>query len=194
MSYDPFDLDRPDPGIYGLKTGVVIDTSDPLGLGRVRVRIAGLIDEGSGWALPLGTVGGGEQKRGFFSVPKLNSEVGVLFESGNPDMPFYLSGHWGRPNDSRDVPTSVDSEDPSDAPEIHAFETEEYELVFDDRATSKAFKIKHKSSETEITINGMTGSMELKAQANLKIEATGTIEIEGLIVTINGVVAGSGQL
>lgn len=51
----------------------------PKGFGRVRVRIPGLIEPASVSAFPLGTVGGGSERCGFFAVPEKGAKVGVLF-------------------------------------------------------------------------------------------------------------------
>jgi uncharacterized protein involved in type VI secretion and phage assembly len=194
MSNDPHDLDRPDNALYGLYQGVVADNADPAGLGRVRVRIPGLIEEGTGWALQLGTSGGGSLGRGLFAVPEVDAEVGVLFYMGDPDQPHYLCGSWGRTGGQDDVPTSVRAVPAADRPKVKSFETEEYEMSFDDRPTSKAFKVVHKSSSTSVEINGVTGSLSINAQANVSIEANGIVDINGLVVRINGTPAGSGAL
>ena len=157
MSYDPYDLDAPVPPIPGLQAGTVLDNTDPLGLGRVRVTIPGLMDEGSGWALPLGTVGGGERGRGFFSVPSVGSEVAVLFEKGDPDNPYYLSGHWGAPGGVRDVPQAVREAPTAQAPQIHAFETGAFELTFND--SDQTMGLRHKNSNARVEINDRSHSM-----------------------------------
>ena len=73
------EFDTDDPRYTALYIGEVVDRDDPEGLGRVRLRIPGLVDPASSWAFPLGTVGGGSDRRGFFSVPEKGAEVGVLF-------------------------------------------------------------------------------------------------------------------
>ena len=78
------------PGLY---IGEVVDREDPEGIGRVRVRIPGLVEPASNWAFPLGTVGGGSDRRGFYSVPEKGAEVGVLFTTG-----VLITGPlWARP-------------------------------------------------------------------------------------------------
>lgn len=191
---DPFDLDRPDLPLYGLFLGIVTDRSDPAQLGRVRIRIPAVAEESTGWALPLGTVGGGDANRGFFAVPELGSEVGVLFHQGDVDQPHYLCGNWGRPNDTSDVPTAARDKGIERTPLVKAFETAEYQLYFDDGEDSKVFSVTHKATETSVTINGNTGSIDLNAQANISITANGQITIDGLVVAINGIPAGSGRI
>src|SRR6185503_13488238 len=87
------DFDAPDQRLLGLHVGHVVDRADPLKLGRVRIRIPGLIQAASAWAFPLGTLGGGSDRRGFFAVPEDGAEVGVLFQEGDVERPYYLSGH-----------------------------------------------------------------------------------------------------
>jgi hypothetical protein len=192
---DAEDLDRPDVPLVGLYRGVVMDRSDPLTLGRVRVRIPGLIDEGSAWALPLGTVGGGDTERGFYAVPELDAEVGVLFHRGNIDEPHYLCGNWGRQRDgSVDVPTTVKEQTLEDAPNVRSFETPYFELSFDDNTSEQAFALRHKATGTQMIIDGQTGSLSITSLGNMLVEATGILALNGLVVTINGKVAGLGSV
>ena len=51
------EFDTDDPRYTALYIGEVVDRDDPEGLGRVRLRIPGLVDPASSWAFPLGTVG-----------------------------------------------------------------------------------------------------------------------------------------
>lgn len=192
---DPHDQDRPDIPILGLRKGVVTHRNDPAQLGRVRVRIAVIAEESTGWAFPLGTLGGGERGRGFFAVPEVGSEVGVLFCEGDVDQPHYLCGNWGRPRDGiSDVPEAARDKGVEETPLVKAFETAQYELYFNDGEDSTFFKVRHKDTDSEVSIDGETGSIVLKAQGNVSIDATGMVEIKGLVVMVNGVPAGTGRV
>jgi uncharacterized protein involved in type VI secretion and phage assembly len=193
MTMDPHDLDRPDLPLYGPQPGTVLDRADPRQLGRVRVTIPGLVEQGTGWALPMGTVGGGEQNRGFFAVPEEGAEVVVFFRGGNVDQPYYICSNWGAPGGSSDVPESARDKGVDVTPNIRVFETDKFEMVFDDNEQGE-FRVKHKTTEAEISIDGTTGAISIKALGNLSLEATGQVSIEGLVVSINGVAAGSGSL
>lgn len=193
MTGDPHDLDRPDMPVYGLHAGVVLDRNDPEQLGRVRIRIPGFIDQGTGWALPLATVGGGERDRGFFAIPEEGAEVGVLFERGDVDCPYYLCGNWGKPSDGSDVPEAARDKGASETPNYRVFATDKFEMVFNDNEAGE-FSVKHRTTEAEIKIDGTTGAITIKSLGNMSIESTAQIDITGLVVTINGVPAGSGQL
>jgi len=191
--HDPHDMDRPDLPLYGPHPGTVLDRSDPLQLGRVRVTIPGLIDQGTGWALPFGTVGGGDSGRGFFAVPELGSEVVVFFRGGNVDQPYYTAANWGVPNGSSDVPSSARDKGVDRTPNFRVFETAKFEMVYDDNDAGE-FRIEHKTSGAAFKIDGATGSLTITALGNVTIEATGQVEINGLVVSINGVPAGTGRL
>jgi uncharacterized protein involved in type VI secretion and phage assembly len=180
------EFDTDDPRYTALYIGEVVDREDPEGLGRVRVRIPGLIDPASPWAFPLGTVGGGSDRRGFFSVPEKGAEVGVLFHQGDVDHPFYLCGHWGKPNGQAEVPEPARNLPKEEVPQVRAFETGRFLLVFDDRAGKEAFLIKDKKSGDQIEFDGAAMGITIKATAGLVLKADGLVNIEGAAVQING--------
>jgi uncharacterized protein involved in type VI secretion and phage assembly len=169
-----------------LHVGEVVDNVDPEGLGRVRVRIPGLVEPASAWALPLGTVGGGSDRRGFFGVPEQGAEVGVLFHQGDVDHPFYLCGHWGKPGGQTEVPEPVRGVPPADVPRVHAFETGRFLLVFDDRAGAEALVVRDKLSGDQIEFDGAGMGITVQATSALILKADGLVSIEGALVQING--------
>jgi uncharacterized protein involved in type VI secretion and phage assembly len=180
------EFDTDDPRYTALYIGEVVDREDPEGLGRVRVRIPGLVDPASPWAFPLGTVGGGSDRRGFFSVPEKGAEVGVLFHQGDVDHPFYLCGHWGKPNGQAEVPEPARGLPKEDTPQVRAFETKRFLLAFDDREGKEAFLIKDKKSGDQIEFDGVAMGITIKATAGLVLKADGLVNIEGAAVQING--------
>ncbi len=180
------EFDTDDPRYTALYIGEVVDRDDPEGLGRVRVRIPGLVDPASPWAFPLGTVGGGSDRPGFFSVPEKGAEVGVLFHQGDVDHPFYLCGHWGKPNGQAEVPEPARDLPKEEVPQVRAFETGRFLLVFDDRAGKEAFLIKDKKSGDQIEFDGAAMGITIKATSALLLKADGMVNIEGAAVQING--------
>jgi uncharacterized protein involved in type VI secretion and phage assembly len=77
---------------YGKHRGVVTDTADPEGLGRVRALVADVLEGESGWALPsLPFAGVGA---GFFAVPPTGANVWIEFESGDTEFPIWSGGYW----------------------------------------------------------------------------------------------------
>lgn len=180
------EFDTDDPRYTALYIGEVVDRDDPEGLGRVRVRIPGLIDPASPWAFPLGTVGGGSDRRGFFSVPEKGAEVGVLFHQGDIDHPFYLCGHWGKPNGQAEVPEPARNLPKEETAQVRAFETKRFLLAFDDREGKEAFLIKDKVSGDQIEFDGVGMGITIKATTALLLKADGMVNIEGAAVQING--------
>jgi uncharacterized protein involved in type VI secretion and phage assembly len=179
-------LDEDEVRYPGLYIGEVADRDDPEGLGRVRVRIPGLVEPSSAWAFPLGTLGGGSDRRGFFSVPEKGAEVGVLFHQGDVDHPYYLCGHWGKPDGQAEVPEPVRGLPKEEAPQIRAFETGRFLFVFDDREGKEALVVKDKTSGDQIEFDGAGMGITIKATSALLLKADGLVSIEGASVQING--------
>lgn len=179
------EFDTDDPRFTALYIGEVVDREDPEGIGRVRVRIPGLVEPASSWAFPLGTVGGGSAQRGFFAVPEKGAEVGVFFHQGDVDHPYYLSGHWGKPDGKAEVPEPVKDLSKEDAPKVRAFETERFLLVFDDRSGSEKLVLKDKSTNDIIVIEAATG-IRIKTAKDVTVEAEGNVVVTGDNVTITG--------
>jgi uncharacterized protein involved in type VI secretion and phage assembly len=180
------EFDTTDPRYAALYIGQVVDREDPEGLGRVRVRIPGLIEPASAWAFPLGTVGGGSTSRGFFAVPEKGAEVGVLFNQGDVDHPYYLCGHWGKPDGTSEVPLPARDLPKEDAPKVRAFETNRFVISFDDRDGKEALAIKDKGSGDQIEFDGAGMGITIKATSALLLRADGIVSIEGTSVQLNG--------
>lgn len=174
------EFDTDDARYTALYVGVVVDNVDPECIGRVRIRIPGLVEPMSQWAFPLGTVGGGNARRGFFAAPENGSEVGVLFHLGDVDHPYYLCGHWGKPDGNAETPTPVAELSKEDAVQVRAFETKRFLLVFDDRSGNEQLLLKDKETSDYFTLKADEG-VTLKTAKNVRIEAT-----ENLEVTIQG--------
>lgn len=171
--------------LLGLYTGVVVDNVDPLGKHRVRVRIPGLLEPASAWAWPLG-VGGGSAQRGFFQAPARFSEVGVLFNHGEPDSPHYLGGHWGQPRAGSEMPTPARDADPSEAHLLAGLETDDWLIVADDRTTSKRLAISHKPSGMQVELDGLRQIVTVSSAVGIRLKTTGFLDLQGTVVTING--------
>jgi hypothetical protein len=180
------EIDFPDQRHLGLYIGHVVDRDDPQQLGRVRVRIPSLIRDASAWAFPLGTVGGGSDRRGFFAVPERGAEVGVLFQEGDVDRPYYFAGHWGKPGGATEIPGPARGLSSSDTPQVRVFETRRFLLVFDDGAGHEALRIEDKLAGDQIEFDGTALGVTVKATSALFLKADGLVSIEGTTVVING--------
>lgn len=183
------DYDDPDttPDRYGLHIGVVVDRDDPDKVGRVRVRVPGLYEPLSPWALPLGMPGGASADRGLWWLPEVGAEVAVFLHRGDEDDPRYMPAQWGL----GEPPTASDDGDP----DVRVMALGSYDVVVDTRAGSKKFRIVDKAdSENVFEFDGATRTLEISATTAVSIKATGQVDIQAALVTINGIVAGQGQL
>lgn len=179
------DNDTGDVRIYGLQIGEVVDRNDPLNLGRVRVRIPGLVDDAGAWAFPLGAPGGGTKQRGLKFVPRLHAEVGVLFKGGDPDHPYYLPAQWG----TGEMLTDAASKSASEAPDVDCLETERYAITIDNREGQESLTIKDKVSGDSIEFDGSPATgpgITITATAALYIKVAGVFVVESLSASING--------
>jgi hypothetical protein len=193
MENDP---DAKDPPRLALYHGVVVSNADPLKIGRVTLRVPGLIDEESGWAFPLALSRG--RGVGFFDVPDAGAEVGVWFLMGDTDRPFYVPGHAIAPGGSGQGPSTIQAADvtPEDAPRIKVWETARHLVLLDGRAGREALELRDKETGDGVTYDGLTRSLEIVGTVSVKIRSLGTVDIDGLSVTIAGrpVVPGAGPI
>ena len=79
--------------LQGVYRASVLDTRDPEGLARVRVRVTGptAADAGDGWARVAATIG---QTRGVWFLPDAGDEVLVAFEHGDVRAPYVIGTLW----------------------------------------------------------------------------------------------------
>jgi len=184
----------PDPQHYAVYDGVVTDRNDPKKIGRVRIRVPGLIADPGVWALPIGMPGAGSAAKGLFFVPEVGAEVAVFFKMGDVDHPRYLAGAWGRPSGQSELPSSVltaedgTTYDTNEIPNVTAIETRGYEIVIDDNEGHERLTIRDKNSPDEdiIEIDGVNHGVRIKGTVAVRIESTGAVSIDALQVNING--------
>ncbi|MGO9904021.1 MAG: phage baseplate assembly protein V [Solirubrobacteraceae bacterium] len=73
--------------------GVVSQTQDPEGMGRVRVTYPALGDNAEGWWARIAAPAAG-QGRGLLMMPVIGDEVVLAFEQGDPRRPYVLGAVW----------------------------------------------------------------------------------------------------
>jgi hypothetical protein len=148
-----------------LYTGVVADNVDPEKLARVRVTVPGLL-EPSGWAWPVGVMGGGTTQRGWWDPPDINAEVGVWMRQGDPDHVYYVPSNWGR----GEQPTPIADLSPADAVKVKCYETSRWLMVFDCREGGVgSWSILDK--ETGNTVKFDAAGLTLKHDTKVTIDA-----------------------
>jgi len=158
-----------------IEEGTVIDRDDPLGLGRIRVKIPGIM-ESSAWARPSG---GGSLKYGKNDVPPLYSTVDVYFIHGEPNAPKYILGSHGIVNNEKETfPEFTD-------PDIHVFGIGPFRLVINNIEGQKSAKFKMvreiNSGETEtvaIDFNYEDNSLFLSADSALGLHSNAMLDLD----------------
>lgn len=79
---------------YGKYRGIVVDTVDPLNLGRIRANVPEVLGaEVSPWALPCAPFSG--DNAGQFMIPPVGAGIWIEFEAGDPARPIWTGGWWG---------------------------------------------------------------------------------------------------
>lgn len=182
MSTFDDDVHTHDTRLFGLYIGYVTKRNDPEGLGRVRVCVPGLIEPESGWAWPLGTVGGGSKDTGFFAVPEEGAEVALFFNQGDVDEPYYLSAHWGKPAGASEVPEEAQRE----LPDNRVFSTKTFRIELDESSAQRKLRLTNKKTGDHLEFDAETNTVTLEATTALTLRAVGRIALEATEVTIAG--------
>jgi uncharacterized protein involved in type VI secretion and phage assembly len=176
------DIETHDTKLLGLYVGYVTNRRDPEKLGRVRVCVPGVLEPESAWAWPLGTVGGGSKDAGFFAVPEEGAEVGVFFNQGNVDQPYFVASHWGRPQGASEVPEEAQQ----DPPDNRVLSTKTFRIELDETEKSRKLKLTNKKTGDHLVLDAEENTVTLQATTALTLRAVGAISIEALQVTIAG--------
>lgn len=175
---------------YGfIYDGVIVDRADPLGLGRVRVRVPGLIEDKSAWAFPVGNPGGGTKKTGLKFVPPMGAEVVIYFRGGDPDQPRYMGGHWGQPDGESEISVDPLTDQTANPEDVITFETANYLVTIDDRPGKDTYRITHKTSGDMIEHDGSKATgpgWTIQASAAVYIKCDGQFIVDALSVVLNG--------
>jgi len=95
------DAQDPDPEVrkrfFGKYRGSVVTNVDPLGQGRLVVRVPDVLGIlPSSWALPCVPMAGPMMGTSFV-LPPAGSSVWVEFEQGDPQMPIWVGCFWDTP-------------------------------------------------------------------------------------------------
>ncbi len=191
-------IDRPAagqlPGVNGLQIGVVTSYDDPDKKSRVKVMIPGIdVKKGEVWArLASPDAGNG---RGYFFRPEPGDEVVVGFFNDDPRQAVILGAMFSTKN--KPPKDMVDNDDKNLAKGIVSrsgitlgfFDDEKpaffietpgsNKIIFDDSGEIVQISDQHGNT---ITMN--KDGIEIKSAKDLKIEATGNVEIKGAKVDV----------
>ncbi len=96
---------------YGKYRGLVEDNKDPNGLGRLKVKVPGLLgtEVVTGWAVPCVPYGGSSDL-GFFFIPEKEAGVWVEFEGGDLEFPVWVGTYWRSEEGKSQVPKPCNAE------------------------------------------------------------------------------------
>jgi len=199
-----------EPGVVkGVSVGVVSQNKDPEGLGRVKVRFPWRENsDESHWARIAVPMAGGD--RGTWFLPEVGDEVLVACDGEQVEHPYVLGCLWN----GQDKPPQTNSDGRNDLRVIRSRSGHEVIFddgaqgridihlkddkrrvrltpdgieISDDSGNSIAItstpgKIAIKSN-TSISIE--SSSIDIKAQASMTLQASGTLTVKGALVLIN---------
>lgn len=197
----------------GVATAVVTANDDPEKRGRVKLQYPWARDLGDSNWVRVATIGAGKGY-GFYFVPEVGAEVLVSFADGDIDRPFVIGTLWNGqdkpPGDSPPAPivkqirtkggNSFVISDESGKSGITITTAGGHKITVSDESGSEKISFEDKtgqnsleidSAASEIKVNaGVKVSMgaptiEVAADADLKLTSNGTLTIEGTLVTIN---------
>ena len=82
------------PALSGLYRGTVVDKTDPLKLGRVKVSAPSVMPASqAAWAMPCVPYSGVRQRK---KAPAVGTPVWVAFEGGDVAKPVWLGRYWSK--------------------------------------------------------------------------------------------------
>ncbi|MGE0322242.1 MAG: phage baseplate assembly protein V [Polyangiaceae bacterium] len=182
MSQFDDDLEQDAAPMLGLYVGYVTQRDDPEQLGRVKVCIPGLLEPESAWAWPLGTGGGGSKDTGFFAVPEVGAEVGVFFNRGDVDAPYFLAANWGKPNGESEVPEEAQRS----SPDNRVLATPTFRVELDETKGARKLRLTNRKTGDHLVFDAEENSVTLEATTAITLKAVGAISLEATQVTIAG--------
>jgi uncharacterized protein involved in type VI secretion and phage assembly len=199
-----------EPGLVrGVSVGIVAQNKDPEGLGRVKIRFPWRENsDESHWARIAVPMAGGD--RGTWFLPEVGDEVLVAFDAERIEHPYVVGCLWN----GQDKPPQTNSDGRNDLRiirsrsghevifddgaqgriDIHLKDdkrrvrlTQDGIEISDDSGNSIAItstpgKIAIKSN---VGISIESNTIDIKAQASMTLQASGTLTIKGALVLIN---------
>lgn len=179
--------ERGDMSLWGgVVTALVTNNDDPKKMARVKIKFPWLdAAVESNWARVAG-IGAGN-KVGLHWLPEVNDEVLVAFEMGDFNRPYVIGGLWNG-TDKQPEEAGVKN----GKVEIRTLQSREGHIIrlVDDSAGQMIeiidcktnTSIKMDTTNKKITIDSK-GDIDMTAVGNIKIEATGNLDIKGANVS-----------
>lgn len=204
------EIDGREPGlIRGVSVGVVAQNKDPEGLGRVKIKFPWRENpDESHWARMAVPMAGKE--RGTWFLPEVGDEVLVACDAERVEHPYVLGALWN----GQEPPPETNSDGKNDIRKIRSRSGHEI-IFDDGSQGRIDIHLKDKKrqvlldpdgilikddSGNEIEIKSLPGTItiksnsklsiqskviDIKADASMTLQATGTLTIQGALVKIN---------
>jgi|SRR5688572_13785886 len=204
-----YEIGNREPGIVrGVSVAIVRENKDPEGLGRVRVEFPWRENpDKSYWARLAMPMAG--KNRGTWFLPENGDEVLVVCDAEHVEHPYVIGSLWN----GQEPPPETNSDGRNDIRKIRS--RSGHEIIFDDGAQGridihlsdnkrvrmdpdgilisddKGNQIEIKSVPGTITIQSnaklsiQSKVIDIKADASMTLQATGTLTIQGALVKIN---------
>lgn len=170
MSEQPWFQDR----APGVTLAQVSDTTDPKGMGRIKVRfmVSGQQIE-SDWVPILSFYGGKDY--GAFFLPNTGDSALVAFGDGDPDQPYVLGFLW---NGALAPPVAKDKQQ-----DVRVIKTRQGKTLTMDDSASGQLTLTDEKRNT-IRIDTAHNHITLDSQGDVTITAKGTVTITGAEVVV----------
>ncbi len=151
-------LERQTDRFYGKYRGLVSDNLDPLGRGRLKAQVPGLLgDVVTGWAMPCAPYAGSDA--GFFAIPPVGAGVWIEFEAGDVARPIWSGTWWG----DGDVPDGA-------VPQQKVYKSEQgLRLTLDDLTQEIIINDAHNNNL--VKIQTLPGMVVVQATTKVTVEA-----------------------
>ncbi|MFA9516354.1 phage baseplate assembly protein V [Halopenitus sp. H-Gu1] len=205
---------RGGPSLDGVAVGIVTDNEDPEGMGRVKLEFPwrDASDE-SYWARVTTPMAGDDM--GTFFLPEVGNEVLVAFENGDVSHPYVLGALWngqeGPPEDNADGKNDVRQiksrsgheltfDDNDTAGKVEIETNAGHTIVLDDASGGEKITIEDESGQNRIEFDAVSSSVsieagakltieapqiEVSADGNLTIDASGMLTLKGAVIQLN---------
>jgi uncharacterized protein involved in type VI secretion and phage assembly len=200
-------------GIRGVVVGEVTDNDDPKNMGRVKVEFPWrAANDESHWARMATPMAGADM--GAYFLPEVGDEVLVSFARGDERFPYVLGALWNtdqKPpeknegtNDIRKIHSrsghEVILDDAKGEGKVDITSSSGHTVTLDDTSGSETITIEDKSGQNSVEFDATAGKLtvdagtklelkatniDIKGQGQVKVEASGMLELKGAIIKLN---------
>src|SRR6185369_10379124 len=164
--------------ISGVVVGVVTNTQDPAGLGRVKVKFPWLSDaDESFWARAAVPMAG--KARGFYFLPEVDDEVLMAFEHGDARFPYVLGALWN----GQDKPPETNDEGKNNMRSIKS--RSGHVVRLDDTDGKEKIQIIDKSGKNSLVFDTAKNTITITSDKDITLSAPqGTIKLDAQKIEI----------